>query len=245
MLDADGLTIIAPIAPGLEHRVKMALEALESKRRKLFVLLSTEGGIVEVAERIVRVQREHYAEVKFIIPDRAMSAGTVLAMSGDAILMDYHSCLGPIDPQVPRGNGLVPALSYLAQYNNLVEISRKRDLTDAEFVLLQQLDLGELHRFTLARDLSISLLKEWLTKYKFKDWVETSTNKNEVTNNMREQRATEIAEQLSDQQLWLTHSRGIDMRTLQDKLKLKMMIMAKMPNCKRLFGTTSGFYATT
>jgi len=52
--------------------------------------------------------------VDFLIPSHAMSAGTILAMSGDAIHMDYYSVLGPIDPQVENQEGrLIPALGYL------------------------------------------------------------------------------------------------------------------------------------
>jgi hypothetical protein len=84
-----------------------------------------------------------------------MSAGTILVMSGDEILMDYHSCLGPIDPQVERDGRLIPALSYLSQYEDLIEKSQSGGLSTAELVLLQKLDLAELHQFELARDLWI------------------------------------------------------------------------------------------
>jgi len=157
LLDADGLAIISPIMFGLEHRVKVAVESREGRRPALFVILDTAGGVVEVVERIVRVLRRHYEEVRFVIPDRAMSAGTVLAMSGDDIWMDYHSCLGPIDPQVEREDRLVPALSYLSQYESLIEKSLRAELSTAELILLQKLDLAELHQFELARDLSIDL----------------------------------------------------------------------------------------
>ena len=222
MLESDGLTIISPMQPGVEHSVKVAIEAREERRPNLAVILDTPGGIVEVVERIVRVLRHHYAEVKFVIPDRAMSAGTVLAMSGDDILMDYHSCLGPIDPQLERDGRLVPALSYLAQYGNLIERSKNETLSTAELVLLQKLDLAELHQFELARGLSIDLLKRWLTSYKFKDWVTTETRGIPVTQEMKEERASWIARQLNDQERWLTHGRGIDMRTLQEELSLKI-----------------------
>lgn len=177
--DADGLTVISPMTFGLEHRVKVAVEARDERRDVLLVILDTAGGIVEVVERIVRVFRRHYDEVHFLVPDRAMSAGTVLAMSGDEILMDYHSCLGPIDPQVERDGRLVPALSYLSQYDDLIDRSQNEQLSTAELVLLQKLDLAELHQFELARE-------------------------------------------LNDHRRWLTHGRGIDMRTLQDELKLKI-----------------------
>ena len=126
------------------------------------MILDTPGGVVEVVERIVRVLRQHHGEVKLIIPDRAMSAGTVLAMSGDDILMDYHSCLGPIDPQLEKDGRLVPALSYLSQFETLIRKSQNESLSTAEAVLLQKLDLAELHQFELARDLSVDLLKRWL-----------------------------------------------------------------------------------
>ncbi len=180
------------------------------------------GGVVEVVERIVRTFRANYQEVRFLIVDRALSAGTILAMSGDAILMDYHSCLGPIDPQVERDGKLVPALSYLVQYDRLIAKANSGTLSTAEAILLQKLDLAELHQFELARDLSISLLKDWLTKYKFKNWTVTETHQLPVTPAMKEKRAAEIAAALNDHQRWGTHGRGIDMKTLQDELKVKI-----------------------
>jgi hypothetical protein len=232
-MEADGLAIISPITFGLEHRVKVAVEARDPRRSALFVVLDTAGGVVEVVERIVRVLRHHYEEVRFVIPDRAMSAGTVLAMSGDDILMDYHSCLGPIDPQVEREDRLVPALSYLSQYEALIEKSLSHELSTAELVLLQKLDLAELHQFELARDLSIDLLRRWLARYKFKDWETTEARGEPVTPEMKEERADWIARQLNDHQRWLTHGRGLDMQTLQDELKLRVVDYAQYPELRR------------
>lgn len=232
MLDADGLTIISPMLPGVEHRAKLIIEDRQDRRDNLFVIVDTPGGVVEVVERIVRVLREHYTEVQFIVPDKAMSAGTVLVMSGDHILMDYHSCLGPIDPQLVLDNRVVPALSYLAQYDHLIAKSQSGSLSTAELVLLQKLDLAELHRFELARDLSIELLKQWLTSYKFKDWTTTETRGLPVTRQMKEDRASEIAEKLNDQKRWLTHGRGIDMKTLRDELHLTIDDLNERPDLK-------------
>ena len=222
LLNADCLTFISPIQSGVEYRVKVAVEARESRRDTLIVILHTGGGVVEIVERIVRVFRKHYEEVKFLIPDQAMSAGTVLAMSGDDILMDYHSCLGPIDPQLPKDGRLIPALSYLSQYEDLVEKSKTETLSTVEIVLLNKLDLAELEQFRLARELSISLIQRWLTEYKFKDWEVTETEQKPVTQEMKEERARSIASQLNKHERWLTHGRGLDMKTLQDELKLKI-----------------------
>lgn len=220
--EADAISILSPITWGLEHRVRTAVEPRDPKRDKLVVLLDTTGGIVEVVERIVRVFRTFYTEVFFLIPDRALSAGTILAMSGDAIYMDYHSVLGPIDPQVEREGKLVPALSYLEQFERLKERSAAGELTTAEVILLQKLDLAELHQFELARDLSISLLKQWLTTYKFKDWTVTESRKLPVTDQMKEDRADSIARALNQHDRWQTHGRGISMETLNDELNLRI-----------------------
>ena len=49
---------------------------------------------------MVATLRSNYGDVTVIVPDRAMSAGTIFALSADRIMMDYFSCLGPIDPQI-------------------------------------------------------------------------------------------------------------------------------------------------
>lgn len=59
MLDADALTMISAMQRGVEHSVKVAIEAREERRPNLVVILDTPGGVVEVVERIVRVLRHH------------------------------------------------------------------------------------------------------------------------------------------------------------------------------------------
>ena len=62
------------------------------------------------------------------------------------------------------------------QFDRLVEKSKTGDLTDAEMAfLLKRFDPGELYQYEQERELSIELLKEWLVKFKFKDWVVTET----------------------------------------------------------------------
>jgi membrane-bound ClpP family serine protease len=196
----------------------------------LTIILDTPGGIVEVAERMVNTIRFHYKEVIFIVPDRAMSAGTVFVMSGDRIMMDYFSCLGPIDPQIEKEGKLVPALSYLNQFNRLNEKARKGNLTTAEYALLSKLDLGELHQFEQARELSIDLLRKWLSTYKFKNWTKTETRGELVTTETKEKRAKEIADYLSDNEKWHSHGRGINMETLRKELKFKIDDIDEKPD---------------
>ena len=156
---ADVLGLFGPIAPTVEHRVRQAIEKLQNRRPKLAMVVNTLGGSIETTERIVNVVRHNYQEVVVVVPNLALSAGTVLALSGDAILMNYFSCLGPIDPQVQRDGRWMPALSYLDQFRSL---TTKKTLSEAELTLLSKLDLAELHAFEQAKLLTEELLVKWL-----------------------------------------------------------------------------------
>lgn len=221
-LDADVLTIVGPIHYALDANVRRVIELFKARRARIAVILDTVGGIAEVVERVVNCIRRHYKEVYFVIPDRAMSAGTILAMSGDKIFMSYFSVLGPIDPQIEKEGKLVPALSYLNQYDRLCRKAEAGSLNTAEYALLQKLDLGELHQFEQARELSIELLEKWLSKYKFQDWETHKSDGRKVTDGDKRARAKEIGQLLSDTERWKSHGRGIPRDILTTEIRLRI-----------------------
>ena len=140
--------------------------------------------------------------------------------------MDYTSSLGPIDPQIHNGKEFVPALGYLDQVEKMIQKSAEGKLTDAELVILQNLDLAMLSRYEQAKNLTITLLKRWLVDYKFHDWTEHKTNLEKlgkpVTHAEKQERAEEIAKVLSDNKLWHSHGRKIGVFTLTKLLRLKI-----------------------
>lgn len=202
------------------------LKADEVQNRTLTILLNTPGGSAETVEKMVKVIRFHYDEVNFVIPDAAMSAGTIFCMSGDRIYMDYSSCLGPIDPQVYNGTNWVPALGYLDKVEELIKKSEQGTLSVAEVLMLQKVDLAELRSYEMAKELTVSLLKEWLVKYKFKTWVTHNTThallNQPVTLQQKEKRAEEIARDLGDNKIWHSHGRAIGIDALWHILRLKI-----------------------
>lgn len=236
VLDADVLTIYGPIMYGLENKVKYAIELFQERKPRIAVVLDTLGGVVEVVERIVSIIRHYYNEVDFLIPDRAMSAGTVFVMAGDRVFMGYFSCLGPIDPQIEKDGKLVPALSYLNQYQRLHAKAEAGQLNTAELVLLDKLDPGELYQFEQARELSTDLLTDWLSTYRFKNWKTDAKTKasqaNDGKKQTRKQRAKKIAAALSDNERWRSHGRMISRDTLltDPKLRLKMDKLEDIPD---------------
>lgn len=228
-LDCNLLSYYGYIAPETTRPFIRYLEEIANhsqyKKDTLAICLTTAGGSVEAVEVMVRACRHHFKEVHFIIAQQAMSAGTVFCMSGDKIYMDYASSLGPIDPQIlNREQRYVPALGYLDKVEELVERSKTEPLSSAELIFLSNQDLAFLRLCEQARDLSITLLKEWLVQYKFKNWKKHRTNNpgTNVTKTQKEARAEEIARMLADNKLWHMHGRFIGINVLRNILKLEI-----------------------
>ena len=72
----------------------------------LDLVLDTMGGNVEMPWRIVSLIREFCEKFSVLIPQRAASAGTLLALGADEIVMTRLAVLGPIDPS--REHPLLP-----------------------------------------------------------------------------------------------------------------------------------------
>lgn len=224
---ADVLSFSGPLIYGVDDQIRKVIESRENhcNEKYLVVILTSLGGYIEVVHRIVDIMRHHYKDVDFVIPNYAYSAGTVLAMYGDAIYMDYYSRLGPIDPQIPINEKMLPALGYLERYNRLIEKAEKGKITAAEIqLLIFGFDQAELYKYEQERELSITLLTEWLVKYKFKNWNRTETRGKPVTPTMRKNRAKQIARELNNTDRWHIHGYGISMHILQNDPKLKLII---------------------
>lgn len=231
-LDSDIYTYYGPIEDSIIPVIKHTIEniALEKKHTRLSIILTTGGGSATAVERYVNIIRNFYDEVNFIVPDFAYSAGTIFCMSGDNIYMNYYSVLGPIDPQVMnKDRRWVPALGYLDKINELIEKAHKGTLTNAEFLILKDFDLAELKGYEQAKELTIDLLKKWLVKYKFKNWTKKKTSGVLVTQKMKEKRAEEIADRLSDNKTWKSHGRPINIEILRDSLNLVIEDYGKDP----------------
>jgi len=217
-LKADVLGFYGPIRDGVEQIFLNIVEPLaedELKKDVLYIILTSPGGYATAVERCVNIVRHHYKEVNFIVPSYAYSAGTIFCMSGDKILMDYYSVLGPIDPQVVSKDGkLVSALGYLDKINELIKKSQKKQLSQVEFIILKEFDLAELRSYEQAKELTIDQLKKWLVKYKFKNL--------KIPDREKIRKAKEIADSLSDNNIWKSHGRPINIAILEKELNLEI-----------------------
>jgi len=74
------------------------LNKIEGKAIDLF--LETNGGFTDATEKICGLLRQATDDLRVIVPRRAKSNGTVIALCGSSILMGFQSELGPIDPHL-------------------------------------------------------------------------------------------------------------------------------------------------
>ena len=71
------------------------------REKGLDIVLHTPGGSIGATESIVHYLKSIFGnDIRAIIPQIAMSAGTMIACSCSEIVMGKHSNLGPIDPQI-------------------------------------------------------------------------------------------------------------------------------------------------
>jgi ClpP class serine protease len=76
-------------------------ELLRHKKRVgTDLLLETNGGFTDPTEKICSILRRLAPDLRVIVPRRAKSNGTVIALCGVEILMSATSELGPIDPHI-------------------------------------------------------------------------------------------------------------------------------------------------
>ena len=90
-------------------------DLLASKKdlQKLDMYIETPGGSGETAEEIVRFLHNNFETVSFVVSGEAKSAGTIIVLSGDEILMTETGSLGPIDAQIKIGRSIVSAYDYM------------------------------------------------------------------------------------------------------------------------------------
>lgn len=81
---------------------KEVLEEIQTEAKKgLDLILHTPGGDLAATESIVDYLNQMFGkDIRAIIPQISMSAGTMMALSCSEIMMGKQSNLGPIDPQM-------------------------------------------------------------------------------------------------------------------------------------------------
>lgn len=106
---------------------------------KISLILDTNGGQTSAAWRLSNLVRSFCDELEIIIPSKAMSSGTLMALGANKIVMTKQAALGPIDPSLdnhplgptvvsPTGQAVGVSISAEAVRGYIAEV--RKDVTD-------------------------------------------------------------------------------------------------------------------
>lgn len=132
------------------------------RTKGLDLILHTPGGDLAATESIVDYLHSMFGkDIRAIIPQISMSAGTMIALACKEIMMGKQSNLGPIDPQI----GGVPCQGVLDEF----EQAKKDIKANPNSAPLWQVIISKYHPTFLgtcqnAIDWSEKLAEEWLTR---------------------------------------------------------------------------------
>lgn len=181
-------------------------------KQGLDLILHTPGGDVAATESIIDYLRSLYrGDMRAIIPQLAMSGGTLLALSCQEIVMGKHSSLGPVDPQI----GGMPAQGILEEF----EQASKEVKADPTRIGLWQPIIAKYWPTLItssrhAIDWSDQLLRTYLTNGMLKDDKPAA----------RGQKIKKIADHLGKQAKSKSHNRHIN-PDVAESLGLKIVRM--------------------
>jgi ATP-dependent protease ClpP protease subunit len=171
-------------------------------KKGLDLILHTPGGDIAAAESLVDYLHQLFgSDIRVIVPQLAMSAGTMIACAAKVIVMGKQSSLGPIDPQLQN----VPAIGVLAELDKAAA-----DIKDDPSKLeLWRVIINKYHPTLVV---SCEQAIKWA-----KEFVETSL-KTVMFNGEPdfEQRAKSVVEFLSDFDATRHHTRHININRCKE-----------------------------
>ena len=122
--------------------------------QNLDLLLHTTGGSIDAAEKLMGMMRRHVggkAELRVIVPDFAKSAGTLMVLGADKVVMSDMSELGPIDPQERLFGRWQSVQNYLDAFEEHAETLTNDPNNVAARIMLNKLDPATLRLFEVAK----------------------------------------------------------------------------------------------
>lgn len=168
------------------------------RSKGLDLLLHTPGGEMAATESLVNYLKGMFdGDIRAIVPQIALSAGTMIACACKEIVMGKQSSLGPIDPQV---NG-IPAHGVIEEFERArKEIHLKPSAVPLWQPIIAKYNPSFIGECEKAIKWSNEMVEEWLLTGMFKNEEGSEAVKVKVAN---------IIKELGDHALTLSHNRHI------------------------------------
>ena len=171
------------------------------------LLLHTTGGSADAAEKLMLMVRTKVgqATLRVIVPDFAKSAGTMMVLGADHVVMSDSSELGPIDPQTyfldSSGNARLQAVqNYIDAYEEHANTLKNDPGNVAAQIMLNKLDPPTLKLCQAAKERARQSAENLLKKGMFRNSGNWSL----------------AVSELLDTKRWLSHAQMISWEDAQD-----------------------------
>lgn len=166
------------------------------RSKGLDLLMHTPGGDLAATESLVEYLHAKFEDIRVVVPQIAMSAGTMIACSANRILMGDQSSLGPIDPQI---NGL-PAHGILEEFQQ----AAKEIAQDPARIPIWQPIIAKYHPTLIgecskATHMSQEIVASWLATRMF----------GQLSRAKAKAKAKKIVDELGDHSVTKSHARHI------------------------------------
>lgn len=171
---------------------------------KLDLIINTPGGDPGATEMIVEYLRHKFKHIRVFVPLAALSAGTMLALACDEIIMASHSNLGPIDPQLIVRDALCSTATVLNDFKMAkAEVASDLAASPVWSALLNQWEPGTISRCMQAETLTKELVTKWLRQGR-------------LLTKTASLGPAEVAEWFADAKKHLSHNRSITRQQVRD-----------------------------
>jgi len=118
-----------------EFGVETVIEKIKESSRvgKLYLLLNSPGGLIQSSYKVARALRNNFKHIKVFIPHIAASGGTLVALTGNELIMGTMSQLTPLDPNREVNGKSISAVSVIRGFENVTEFFKKTAPEDAPY----------------------------------------------------------------------------------------------------------------
>ena len=196
----------------------MAVHQLD-RTKGLDLLLHTPGGNLAATRSLIHYLRQMFGtDIRVIVPQIAMSAGTIIACCAKTIVMGKHSNLGPIDPQIAG----VPAKGVIDEFKKAYkEIKADPNKLALWKPILSQYRPTFLQQCQDASDLAEQFVREQLTNVMLNGDPDVDAKVDKILNTLTDHRIGHDNHYESDKCLEM----GLKVESLESDKKLQDLVL--------------------
>lgn len=145
------------------------------KNKGLDLILHTPGGNIAATESLVNYLKKIFGnDIRAIVPQIAMSAGTMMALSCKEIIMGKHSNIGPIDPHFSGISCSAVLEEFYRAYEDITKDENYKYIWQPIISKYHPTFLGDCEK---AIAWSEQIVKEWLEDNMLKNQKESKNSR--------------------------------------------------------------------